>query len=1139
MAATIGLADDGTPVEIGDTARRSGLYILGGPGMGKTQLIINLILSDIRSGHGVFFLDPHGDAIDQVLDRLPTGRATSDIILLNPADKTHTFGINVLRCDPSDIEERNEAYARAYGIFERLWRDEMGPWLQLILSNTLPVFIENQGYTLADMPLFLQNKEFRARLLSNVRYNTQPLDFWKKAFSTSRDTDQQAKVDAALTRLYILLTKEYVRHVISQPKTTLDFSAAMRDKKIILLDLPAHLPEDDKRFIGTIVISELLHATRSRQKLPQSERGQFCVFVDEFQNFATSRDFGILITEGRKFGIATTIAHQERFGQLSDDKKIQGATAVVANKIIFQTTVNDSRELAPEFAKEPPFEIRKERELVVSQSPVSSLLAGHANPEMRWFVDAYLRHLDEKQVDAKEEIGRVRILREAARDGISSGRLTAQLDRLNREKDRGAGALSLAVGSANQAESLTAQMLDLFDTASSLRMTIRELDKLFIAIMEGHINPDGGDEKFSSFLIERVRLTNRVPAELRPVLETYINLSFGNPSLARQIPFDLAKTCVLEQERVNRIEADAMASVLQKRQQLCEETRRAMWSSFLRYRERRKELELEETQREAAEGHLGVWKLPRRVLTNTPLQKRYGLSIRGRARTAYMNCAFRDSISPGATAVEISRVGPILRSSFRAKINRPVIEDACRIYCYVAWLESIPDLKACLSPYLSAHFDSYWHKTIEQTDELIKQLCEPYKVKEKVAGGFKALNYVNYILPAFAGRVERFLWEHKEGAFVVFAMIQAATIVFYSARVSSDDRRYSEAVVNPYEYNNAARIPYLRDREPVETFRAVIAAAKAISAATRMTTGNIPTQVFKCFKLKEGWDWGLSDATKAGLRLECVPSTRDVSSRDDVKFVKELVAKKWGGREASVLQQFIKSRAIPCGEYEGAARTWGEIDDFTRSYVAGRACDIIAFGQNIADTSFPRPGFRGGEELVQALASQIVKYEEELIKKKEDEEETEAGEKIERECKKAMDNIAITLPALLEPEVLSDERRHVIIEACERYLNSKNMGAAILVIGHFVRFCRDLKRPENHILVPSGQYVEKRVQTRTVADMNSEMAQELASLPRFSAYAKIHRERGGGQEVVKVRVQTVGGGKPLIPDLSRGPRLLE
>jgi hypothetical protein len=264
----------------------------------------------------------------------------------------------------------------------------------------------------------------------------------------------------------------------------------------------------------------------------------------------------------------------------------------------------------------------------------------------------------------------------------------------------------------------------------------------------------------------------------------------------------------------------------------------------------------------------------------------------------------------------------------------------------------------------------------------------------------------------------------------------------------------------------------------------------------------------------------------------------DVSSRDDVKFVKELVAKKWGGREASVLQHFIKPRAIPCGEYESAARTWGEIDDFTRSYVAGRACDIIAFGQNIADTSFPRPGFRGGEELVQALASQIVKYEEELIKKKDDEEETKAGEKIERECKQAMDNIAVTLPTVLEPEVFGDERRHAIIEACEDYLESKSMGGAILVIGHFVSFCRDLKRPENHIRVQSGQYVEKRVQTRTVADMNTEMAQELASLPRFTAYAKLHQEQGDDQKVVKVRIETLPPGKPLIQPGGHEPKLL-
>lgn len=157
MYATLGPdTDTGQAVTLSDTHRRSDLYILGKPGMAKTELLKRLILHDIEQRYGVFFLDPHGDAIDDLLKHLP-GDAPP-VLVLDPTDRLLYFGINLLRCgDASDIKERNDTYNRTYGVFERLWRDDFGPWLQLILSNTLSVFIENQGYTLADIPLFFED----------------------------------------------------------------------------------------------------------------------------------------------------------------------------------------------------------------------------------------------------------------------------------------------------------------------------------------------------------------------------------------------------------------------------------------------------------------------------------------------------------------------------------------------------------------------------------------------------------------------------------------------------------------------------------------------------------------------------------------------------------------------------------------------------------------------------------------------------------------------------------------------------------------------------------------------------------------------------------------------------------------------
>src|ERR671915_1606825 len=424
------------PISIGDIERRSGLYILGKPGMGKTAMMVNMALSDMENGHGVFFLDPHGDAVNDIVIRLPSTRE-QDVIILDPTHKTHAFGINLTSCkDVSDIHERSMAYNRAYGIFEQIWQAEFNqrPWLQLITSHTLKVFIENQDYTLAEVPRFLRDETFRNDLVKNVKYNWEARDFWQYEFAQQRARDQEDKTDPTRTRLYILLAHEYIRDIIGQVKTTLDFSAIMRENKIVLLKLPANLSEDAKRFIGTILVNDLLLAILTR---PSERRHQFSVFVDEFQNFVASGSIDILLTQARKFGIATTIAHQERFGQFSEDKKILGATAAAANKVFFQLAVNDARELAPEFAKAPTTtETRFEPKPVISQEPLFDLLKwGHANPKIQECIIKYMRPAYNNLDRLREEMETERMERMGFQDEATLYRDAASISGLEERRE--------------------------------------------------------------------------------------------------------------------------------------------------------------------------------------------------------------------------------------------------------------------------------------------------------------------------------------------------------------------------------------------------------------------------------------------------------------------------------------------------------------------------------------------------------------------------------------------------------------------------------------------------------------------------------------------------------------------------------
>jgi hypothetical protein len=402
-AAIIGKsAESGEEVRIGDIERRSGLYVLGKPGMGKSAMLLRLLLADSEHGHGVFFLDPHGDAILDLLRRIEEERVAT-ALLFDPEDETHSFGINLLACrNVKSLKERTDTYTRAYRVFEKLWEEDFGPWLQLILEYTLYVFIENQEYTLAEVPLFLTNEGFRNHVVSNVKYNLEAADFWRYEFGAKREREQQAQIQAALTRVRTLLGHPYVKHIIGQHKTTIDFPRMLEQPIILLMRLSANLAPDIRKFIGTILIGELLHAVRNR---PEDKRNQYSIVVDEFQNFSTTDDFTTFITEARKFGIATTIAHQERFGQFAGNQKLMGATAAAANKIFFQLTVKDAEELAPEFADMvEATEKRREAELVISPRPVEDIWErGHPLPEVMairgkyfWIVEDLRNNPNEK-----------------------------------------------------------------------------------------------------------------------------------------------------------------------------------------------------------------------------------------------------------------------------------------------------------------------------------------------------------------------------------------------------------------------------------------------------------------------------------------------------------------------------------------------------------------------------------------------------------------------------------------------------------------------------------------------------------------------------------------------------------------------
>jgi hypothetical protein len=359
-------SETGQEVRIGDIERRSGLYVLGKPGMGKSALMVNMMREDAEHGHGLFFLDPHGDAITDLARRLPEKRVHG-ALLFDPSDETHSFGINLLHCaNTRSLKEREETYTRAYNVFYKLWEEQWGAWLQLILQNVLWAFIENPAYTLADVPKFLhpRNTEFRNHIIDNITYSPPVADFWRYGFWHQRDLEQQERVDAALTRINTLLTNPYIQRIFGQRETTLDFVSMLASQQIVLFKLSPNLPPDTQKFLGALLISELLHALRKR---PEEKRLQHCVFVDEFTLFVHSEDIRLSIIEGWKFGSALTLSHAEQPGQFRGNHTRRPVTAMAIHEVLFQLTTQDALALAPEFA-DPPTQDKTQADMIAEMT---------------------------------------------------------------------------------------------------------------------------------------------------------------------------------------------------------------------------------------------------------------------------------------------------------------------------------------------------------------------------------------------------------------------------------------------------------------------------------------------------------------------------------------------------------------------------------------------------------------------------------------------------------------------------------------------------------------------------------------------------------------------------------------------------
>ena len=330
-------------VTLGPEQRIRHTYLIGASGTGKSTLLLNLIIQDIKNGEGIAVLDPHGDLIDQILGFIPEERF-ADVVLLDPADEEYPVGFNILSAH-SELE-KNLLASDLVGVFRRLstsWGDQMTS----VLGNAILAFLESQrGGTLADLRRFLVEAAYRRDFLETVA-DPEVVYYWQKEFPLLSGRPQAP----LLTRLDTFLRPKLIRYIVSQKENRLDFQTIMNNRKIFLAKLAqGAIGEENAYLLGTLLVSKLHQIAISRQQIRESERQNFYLYIDEFHNFITP-SMAAILSGARKYHLGLILAHQE-LRQIWN-KEMDIASAVISNpytRICFRLGDFDAQKLKDGFS---------------------------------------------------------------------------------------------------------------------------------------------------------------------------------------------------------------------------------------------------------------------------------------------------------------------------------------------------------------------------------------------------------------------------------------------------------------------------------------------------------------------------------------------------------------------------------------------------------------------------------------------------------------------------------------------------------------------------------------------------------------------------------------------------------------------
>lgn len=421
-------------IRLSTNDRRRHTYIIGQTGTGKSKLLENLAFQDMMDGKGFAFIDPHGDTVDELLGMVPKERV-EDVIYFSPADMDNPISLNLFEFENDDQKDFiiQETIAMLYRLYDPGHTGIIGPRFESWFRNAaLTVMADPAGSSFLDVQQVFVDQAFADEKIKHLR-NPVVLDFWNKEMAQTTDANKSEMLGWFASKFGAFLTNEMMRNIIGQTKSGFDLREIMDNKKILLVNLSkGRTGEINSQLLGIIFVMKFQAAAMGRADIPEDQREDFALYVDEFQNFATD-SFESILSEARKYHLNLVLANQ--FMTQLTDKIREAIIGNIGTVISGRIGITDAELLQKKFA--PTFDAEDLTKLPNFQTITSVMInnvpsaafsmsllppMGRANPQLR---DALKKLSAAKYGRPRAEVERDILSRLGAGDAAKKAKLEA------------------------------------------------------------------------------------------------------------------------------------------------------------------------------------------------------------------------------------------------------------------------------------------------------------------------------------------------------------------------------------------------------------------------------------------------------------------------------------------------------------------------------------------------------------------------------------------------------------------------------------------------------------------------------------------------------------------------------------------